>query len=129
MQTTEYPVDDKTKYVVHHFGDCTGTAIFTIIDNWDAPEEKWNRIEACETIENVQAAVAYRSWLEQDAIIKIDGVSFKFEGILSIMRELAHERLFIALEKHGKNLTLANILTVALAVERLSDIHVSQNED
>lgn len=120
MQTTQYNLDNQTSnddkettYVVHHHGECSGQAIWTI-------EQDFKRVaEAGATIEGVQNAALLLSELPMNNVISIGGVEFELAGIINILRELAFERLQLALEEGASKISLADVIDMEEAVADL----------
>lgn len=86
MHSSSYEFDDGIKYVVHHDGDCTGEAIFTIMEN----DERI--IEEHLDIITVQSAIQMANAIGTDNI-KVNDSTFMVEGIEYILQGLLIQRI------------------------------------
>jgi hypothetical protein len=118
MQTTEYSLkymEDDTRYVVHHDSRCAGWAIFTITEDLYGDGRKSKLIaETAASIEDVERTVLTAQFASRlstrSTYIDINGVNFELEGLVSILRELAFERIAVKLEDNGKCFSLEDIV-------------------
>jgi len=86
MHSSRYEFDDGIKYVVHHDGDCTGEAIFIIVENNERV------IEEHQDIITVQNTIQMAKVIGSDKI-KINDSTFMVEGIEYILQGLIIQRI------------------------------------
>jgi predicted mannosyl-3-phosphoglycerate phosphatase (HAD superfamily) len=112
MQHTDYGnLENFERYVVHHHDDRTGMAIFTIV------QYSKRKAEVAEMIETVQfnAMLLMASGATE---IQIGDVYFELNGIISILHDIALERLTVMIDRNGKVLNLEQIVELEDTVQR-----------
>jgi len=82
MHSSRYEFEDGIKYVVHHDGDCTGEAIFTIVENDERVIEEHADINTVQsTIQMTKVTLSDKIKIN-DSIFMVEGIEYILQGLL-----------------------------------------------
>lgn len=103
MHSFDYDLGCDRKCVAHYDGDCTGRAIWTIVEN----NERVAEVEA--DIEDVQD-MALLAMYDDDYNIIIDHVTFPLDAIDAILKSLVIDRISELLDDKLYDVSLHGLL-------------------
>ena len=112
MHTTDYILNTRTRYVVHHDGDNTDEAVFSI----DMEHEELQTTGA--TIEDVMNQVFEAKYNGEDAI-KINGIIFFIKGLEPILVNMVASNVQSLINDNLHKISIEDIVDLEQDIARL----------
>jgi len=113
MHTTDYILNTRTRYIVHHDGDNTSEAVFSI----DMEHEELQTTGA--TIEDVMNKVFDAKYNGENAI-KINDVIFFIEGLEPILVSMVADNIHGILDDNLHKMSIEDVIDLEQDITRLA---------